>query len=136
MPDGCLSAMSIATCSTSEPTSEHFFKPRSSLRTPQAEIIRAAKGGLAAAKAGRSRKHPMRADWLQARDDIMRRALHAKFTQHPALAELLLGTGDAVIVEHTGNDSYWGDGGDGSGRNRLGELLMELREQLRGEPRS
>ena len=40
-------------------------------------------------------------------------------------------TGDAELVEHTKNDRYWADGGDGTGRNRLGQLLMELREQLR-----
>ncbi|MRR38310.1 DUF1768 domain-containing protein, partial [bacterium] len=51
--------------------------------------------------------------------------------QHPGLKSLLLSTGNSALVEHTRNDRYWGDGGDGSGRNRLGHLLMELREQLR-----
>ncbi|MCW6983848.1 hypothetical protein NYV32_15355 [Escherichia coli] len=32
--------------------------------------------------------------------------------------------------KHTENDAYWGDGGNGKGKNRLGYLLMELREQL------
>jgi ribA/ribD-fused uncharacterized protein len=73
----------------------------------------------------------MRPDWLTERDDAMRRALRAKFTQHESLRALLVATGDARLVEHTAKDSYWGDGGDGSGRNRLGELLMELRDQLR-----
>ena len=58
----------------------------------------------------------------------MRNGLRLKFTQHPALLELLLSTGTKKIVEHTVNDSYWGDGGDGSGKNRLGAILMELRE--------
>jgi len=40
---------------------------------------------------------------------------------------------NAKIVEHTTNDSYWGDGGDGSGRNMLGKLLMETRERIRNE---
>ena len=31
-------------------------------------------------------------------------------------------------MEHTDNDNYWGDAGDGSGLNRLGDLLVELRE--------
>jgi hypothetical protein len=39
----------------------------------------------------------------------------------------LLATGDKNIVEHTENTSYWGDGGDGTGLNRLGVLLMEVR---------
>jgi predicted NAD-dependent protein-ADP-ribosyltransferase YbiA (DUF1768 family) len=37
------------------------------------------------------------------------------------------------IVEHTENDRYWGDGGDGSGKNRLGQILMRVREELRGQ---
>ena len=31
-------------------------------------------------------------------------------------------------MEHTENDNHWGDGGGGSGLNRLGDLLVELRE--------
>ena len=50
----------------------------------------------------------------------MHEAVLAKFTQHADLREILLATGDARIVEHTENDAYWGDGGDGSGKNRLG----------------
>jgi ribA/ribD-fused uncharacterized protein len=58
-------------------------------------------------------------------------ALRAKFGQHPDLRKILLDTGDAAIVEHTPKDDYWADGGDGRGRNRLGELLMTLRSELR-----
>jgi len=64
----------------------------------------------------------------------MRDAVRAKFEQHDALRQALLDTGDARLVEHTEHDAYWGDGGDGSGRNRLGEILMELRATLRGRP--
>jgi ribA/ribD-fused uncharacterized protein len=62
----------------------------------------------------------------------MREAVLAKFSQHPDLREILLATGDALIVEHTENDSYWGDGGDGSGVNMLGRILVEVRAALRG----
>ena len=71
------------------------------------------------------------ADWEVVKEDVMRVAVRAKFTQHAALAEMLVATGDAEIVEHTPNDSYWGDGGDGSGKNRLGRILMEVRAELR-----
>ena len=47
------------------------------------------------------------------------------------LGEISLGTGEAVIVEHTGKDAYWGDGGNGGGRNRLGQLLKQVREEHR-----
>lgn len=62
----------------------------------------------------------------------MHAALRAKFTQHADLAALLLSTGSAKLVEHTTNDSFWGDGGNGRGRNMLGQLLMRVRDDLRG----
>ena len=57
-------------------------------------------------------------------------ALYAKFTQHQELKKLLVETGGRPLIEHTANDSYWGDGGDGSGQNHLGRLLMKLRKEL------
>ena len=57
-------------------------------------------------------------------------AVLAKFQHNKDLAELLLATGDAMLVEHTGKDAYWRDGGDGSGLNRLGGILMRVREEL------
>ena len=86
---------------------------------------------MTAAHLGRSRKRPLRRDCESAKENVMRDALRAKFTQHAPLCALLLGTGDAVLIEHTAKDSYWGNGGDDSGRNRLGQLLMELRHALR-----
>ncbi len=80
---------------------------------------------------GRSRKHKLRPDWEHVKENVMREAVLAKFAQHDDLRAILLGTGDALLVEHTGNDSYWGDGGDGSGRNRLGHVLMSVRDELR-----
>ena len=61
----------------------------------------------------------------------MYKALLAKFTQHSYLRKLLLETKERDLIEHSLYDSYWGDGGDGSGKNRLGELLMQLRRELR-----
>lgn len=46
------------------------------------------------------------------------------------LKELLLSTDNLPIIEHTNNDSYWGDGGDGMGKNQLGQILMEVRNKL------
>ncbi|NLV71975.1 MAG: NADAR family protein [Actinobacteria bacterium] len=114
------------------PTSEHYFQAQKFAGTKHAERIRLAKHPRTAAKIGKDRTLPLRADWPRVKEDIMFEALRAKFTQHQNLRDLLLSTGDAILVEHTRNDSYWGDGGDGSGKNRLGVLLMRLREELRG----
>ncbi|GGR08561.1 NADAR family protein [Deinococcus ruber] len=115
------------------PTSEHYFQAQKFAGTPHAEEVRQQPTPMLAAQMGRRRDLPFRTDWDAVKDDVMRAALHAKFTQHAALRTLLLGTGDAELVEHTRNDAYWADGGDGSGRNRLGQLLMELRAYLRGD---
>jgi predicted NAD-dependent protein-ADP-ribosyltransferase YbiA (DUF1768 family) len=44
---------------------------------------------------------------------------------------MLVRTAERTLVEHTALDSYWGDGGDGTGKNRLGVLLMQVRSGLR-----
>lgn len=115
------------------PTTEHYFQGQKFAGTPHEEAVRLADSPMAAAKMGRERSRPLRRDWDVVKDDIMREAVLAKFQQHPALRDLLLSTGDAEIVEHTANDDYWGDGGDGSGLNMLGRILMEVRGQLGGE---
>jgi ribA/ribD-fused uncharacterized protein len=80
---------------------------------------------------GRNRKRPLRKDWESVKDSIMREAVLAKFNQHANLRETLLATGDSTIVEHTEKDAYWGDGGDGSGKNRLGQIVKRVRELVR-----
>ena len=66
-------------------------------------------------------------------------AVLGKMAQDPRLRELLLSTKKRVIIEHTTNDSYWGDGGapkwrTGDSGNKLGQILMEVREVLRKAP--
>lgn len=114
------------------PTTEHRFQSQKFAGTPYEDEIRRAPSPMDAARLGRDHTRGLRTDWYAVRDAVMREALLAKFTQHPGLTTLLLSTGDAVLVEHTRNDRYWGDGGDGSGRNRLGLLLMEVRSELAG----
>lgn len=113
------------------PTTEHYFQAQKFPGSPHAEAIRRAKTPGSAAKFGRSRRYKLRSDWESVKRSVMRQALLAKFSQHPELRELLLSTGYAPIVEHTHRDAYWGDGGDGSGKNWLGRLLVEVREELR-----
>ena len=66
--------------------------------------------------------------------EAMLEVLWAKFSS-PRLAERLLETGDAFLLEHNevvGRDDKWSDNGDGTGRNMLGEALMATRARLRG----
>lgn len=114
-------------------TSEHYYQAMKFFGSlDDIFAVQNAKTPGDAAAIGRDRKRPLREDWEEVKDDVMYKAITAKFTQHLNLKEILLGTGDATLVEHTSRDSYWGDGGDGSGKNMLGKLLMKLREELNG----
>lgn len=113
------------------PTTEHYFQAQKFAGKPHELTILKAPTPMKAAEMGRSRKVRIDPSWEKKKDQVMLEALRAKFTQHGDLRELLLSTGDAILVEHTENDDYWGDGGDGSGKNRLGKLLMKVREELR-----
>lgn len=111
------------------PTSEHYYQAQKHVGTELVETIRLATTPREAFNLGRSQT--ARADWQTAREQAMYRAVKAKFSQHRQLCELLLSTSDAVLVEHTVNDCYWGDGGDGCGQNMLGQILMQVRAELR-----
>lgn len=115
------------------PTSEHYFQAQKFRDPSERAEVRAAKTPMIAARLGRDRGKKLRRDWESAKDDVMREAVEAKFRQHASLRELLLSTGTAKLVEHTTNDSYWGDGGDGRGKNMLGRILMEVRAKLAHE---
>ena len=113
------------------PTTEHYFQAQKFAGSPDEDEVRQAARPMDAARMGRDRKRPLRRDWEAVKERVMLDALRAKFAQHDELRGLLLGTGEAELVEHTANDAYWGDGGDGSGKNRLGHLLMQVRAELR-----
>jgi len=92
------------------PTSEHYFQAQKLTDPREQEEIRGAKTPMIAARMGRDRKRKLRRDWERVKIGV-----------------------DAQLIEHTENDDFWGDGGDGSGRNELGRILMAVRDALRRE---
>jgi hypothetical protein len=83
----------------------------------------------AAKKAGR--KISLRSDWEDIKTELMYEICKAKFTQNNDLAAKLLATGDEELVEgNNWNDKIWGKV-NGQGENRLGIILMRIREELR-----
>lgn len=113
------------------PTAEHYFQAAKFSDKSDQEAVRKANTPLLAARLGRDRKRKLRRDWESAKVGVMKKAVLAKFSQHEDLRVLLLSTNESKIVEHTEHDRYWGDGGDGRGRNMLGRILMEVRNELR-----
>ena len=112
------------------PTVEHYFQAQKFHDASYREKIRIAPSPKHAAELGRSRKVPLREDWEQVKDGIMFNAVLKKFETHKQLKELLLSTGNQSIVENAPGDYYWGCGKDGSGLNKLGEILEHVRNQI------
>ena len=112
-------------------TSEHYFQAQKFVGTVYLEKVRQTKRPKDAATMGRDRALPLRSDWNQVKDNVMRKAVLQKFTAHTDIREILLSTGNQVLVENSPIDYYWGCGKDGSGQNKLGQILVEVREILR-----
>ena len=72
----------------------------------------------------------LRPNWDSLKVGIMRDILRVKFSLKGKLCDQLLQTDGCTLVEHTSRDKFWGDGGNGSGKNMLGKLLAEVRQEL------
>jgi len=118
------------------PTSEHYFQAQKFEDADHCEKIRLAKSPMIAARLGRSRKVEIRGDWEDVKIDVMRIAVRKKFSTHAELAKLLLSTGEEELIEAAPGDYFWGCGKDGSGQNWLGQILMEVRDELKQEKTS
>jgi len=114
-------------------TSEHYYQSKKFEGLGLEDRVRRSKLCKQAWSLGNAYPDLLRSDWEQVKDNVMRTAIYAKFTQHPQLKDLLLSTGDAQLIEKTCRDLYWGEGSDKSGLNKLGLLLVELRSQLNGQ---
>lgn len=95
--------------------------------------------GEAAYQLGRSLSrnwsNAQRNRWQHNNLQYMREIVSAKFGQNPDLADLLLATGNAYLVEHPpvrGRDAFWSDDHNGTGQNWLGRIAMEVRGNLGG----
>jgi len=131
-PYGCFSNFSCHSFQvdgTPWRTVEHYFQAMKFPGTEHEDAVRLAPAPMDAKKLGQT--GPLRADWEEVKDDVMRRAVRAKFEQNPDIRAILLGTGDEELIEDAPNDAYWGCGAEGTGKNMLGKILMEIRGELR-----
>jgi len=112
-------------------TTEHYFQAQKFKGLEHANKIRKARSPMKAAELGRTRKVRIRKNWDKRKDSVMYDAVMAKFSQHEELSKLLFATGEQKIIEASANDSYWGEGEDGKGLNKLGKILMKVRTNLK-----
>lgn len=110
------------------PTVEHFFQAMKTWSITQHEAIRTACCPGEAKKLGR--RCTLREDWDEVKNDFMLTGLRKKF-EDPVLRQKLIDTGNEFLVEgNTWHDTYWGVC-EGKGRNMLGTLLMQVREECK-----
>ena len=113
------------------PSNEHAFQAAKVINPVKRMEIAAAATPGQAKRMGRSVN--LRHDWEQVKYNVMLEIVLAKFHQHSDLAEALLDTGDAELIEgNWWNDTTWGVC-NGIGSNWLGKILMSVRAQLKLE---
>ena len=127
------------------PSVEHYFQiqkakefgdpdmEKKMLETPSTKAIKAL---------GKKVKNFQKEIWDAKKQEIMMRGVRAKFVQHPELQKQLLETGDREIGDADARDTFWGIGTSENtekskdptkwkGQNKLGKLLMALRDDFR-----
>jgi ribA/ribD-fused uncharacterized protein len=117
------------------PTAEHAYQAGKARKEAVKEwILNAPSPALVAMAAHGLYTWDIVPDWSKIKFERMRKVLHAKFTQHDDLRQLLLSTGEARLVEAGRVENVvnctWGEV-NGKGKNMLGVMLMELRAELR-----
>jgi ribA/ribD-fused uncharacterized protein len=116
------------------PTIEHYFQAQKTLNPFERKEIAATATPGQAKRAGRN--VTLREDWEEVKDSVMLQGLRLKFDIEE-LANMLLETGDAYLEEGTTwHDNTWGNCScpkceNIPGQNRLGTLLMQVRQELR-----
>ena len=115
------------------PSVEHYYQAMKFEQKALRESIRSTGHPEKAAKLAKANRKLVRKDWSQVRQVIMTRAVYTKCRTHQEIADLLLSTGDQLIVDSTMFDYYWGIGRDGRGYNTFGKVLMAVRDKLMQE---
>ena len=119
------------------PTVEHAFQAAKTLDPVKRQEIATARTPGIAKRLGRS-VH-LRPDWEEVKEEIMYECVSAKFHQNIGCALALLATGDEELVEGTSwHDNEWGTCYcpkciNIEGKNKLGKILMRVREEMRAE---
>jgi ribA/ribD-fused uncharacterized protein len=124
------SAFGIEVDSQFWPTVEHYFQAQKFTDPAYQEKIFKALTPKVALSLGHTRSIPLRENWEDIKDEVMYFAVKKKFSTHSKIKEKLLATFPEDIIESSPNDYYWGCGQDGTGQNKLGKILMRVRDEL------
>eukprot|EP01065_Artemidia_motanka_P038477 TRINITY_DN47330_c0_g1_i1.p1 TRINITY_DN47330_c0_g1~~TRINITY_DN47330_c0_g1_i1.p1 ORF type:complete len:229 (+),score=71.06 TRINITY_DN47330_c0_g1_i1:76-762(+) len=136
VPYGSLSVLSphpIVVRHVGYPSAHHYYLCQKFKGTDYEPSIRQAQSLWEVDRYVRRAEGSQRPEWESIKVEVMLLANYYKFKQNADMQTLLLGTGGRVVVNHTVTDAFWGDAGDGSGKNMMGVILMAVRKRLLAE---
>jgi ribA/ribD-fused uncharacterized protein len=113
------------------PTNEHYYQSMKAISPAMCDWIRKAPTARAAMNAGRHLKHDeIKNNWENEKTNIMLDGIRAKFSgkYNFKLRQDLLDTGNALLIENSPTDMFWG-GAIPNSKNMLGILLMRVRSE-------
>lgn len=127
------------------PTVEHYFQWSKAKMFGDAEIqnkILKTTSPKSVKSYGKKVKGFDEEAWNEKKDSVMRTAVKAKLMQHPDILKKLRDTGTRPIAEADPRGKYWGIGTSSEtskakdpsrwpGQNKMGKILMELRDELK-----
>lgn len=109
------------------PSAEHAFQAMKCLDRNDRIAISVCRSPQEAKQAGKL--VDLRPDWESVKVNLMHSILSAKFS-NADLAQKLKATGDQELIEgNDWGDNFWGVC-DSTGKNMLGKLLMQVREEI------
>lgn len=117
-------------------TVEHYFQGMKFNESDPSHMIsiRKAQNAAIAHRRGINATHrKQRSSWAKEKEEVLRDANFMKFRQNEDERKILFDTGNSILLLKNVVDKWLGDPGDGSGENKFGLILMEVREELRKE---
>lgn len=113
------------------PTSEHAYHSEKFDDENIKEEIRNCRSAHESFKLANNYKHLYINDWDNIKVGIMKEILLEKVKQHPYVMKKLIDSGDRELIENSWRDDFWGWGSNKDGRNQLGKIWMEIRNEIR-----
>lgn len=126
------SAHAIRVWGKTFPTLEHayHYHKYSEVLPRIAERILVAPSPWAAMQIASAYKHQRREDWNTIKVEVMTELVRAKVSQNEDVRNCLLETGTKQLIENSPWDTFWGAGKNGKGENRVGKVLMKVRDEI------
>jgi ribA/ribD-fused uncharacterized protein len=113
------------------PTSEHAYQAEKFSSEEVLQKLQSARSVDEAYEIAQKHASERRPDWEEVKMDIMKQLFIAKTAQHPKIKRLLLESGERELIKDSPLDNFWGWGPGKNGKNMMGKLWMEVRDEIR-----